>query len=125
MAIIIKTGTKEETSVQIAQKILKINNDKKEELNFLRETTIEQLMTIKGIGKVKALQLKAIGELSIRMSKPSDYRKIKINEPNDLAKILLAEMRFEKREIVKIVILNIKNEILKIKDIAIRRFKLC
>ena len=35
-------------------------------------------MQIKGIGRVKAIQLKAICELSIRMSKPSNYKKIKI-----------------------------------------------
>ena len=53
------------------------------------------------------------------MSKPADYRKIKIKEPYDLAKILLAEMQHEKREIVKVVILNSRNEVMKIKDIAL------
>ena len=76
-------------------------------------------MKIKGIGKVKAIQLKAMCELSIRMSKPSDYRKIVIHEPYDVAKIMLQELRFEKREIAKLVVLNNKNEILKIKDISL------
>ena len=120
LAIIIKSGTKEETSVQLAQKILNLNNDTKDgELNYLKNTTIEELMSIKGIGKVKAIQIKAICELSIRMSKPSDYRKIVIHEPYDLAKIMLQELRFEKREIAKLVILNNKNEILKIKEISL------
>lgn len=119
MAIIIKTGTKEETSVSIAQKILKLNTNKNEgELNFLREITLEQLMEVKGIGKVKALQIKAICELAIRMSKPTNYKKIAIHTPNDMAQILLEEMRFENREIVKLAILNSKNEILKIIDVA-------
>ena len=39
----------------------------------------------------------------------------------DLAKIMMEELRFEKKEITKIVILNNKNEIIKIKNIAIRR----
>ena len=37
LAIIIKTGTKEETAVGLAHQILKLNTDKKDDLNFLRE----------------------------------------------------------------------------------------
>lgn len=120
LAIIIKTGTKEETSVELAQKILKLNtNSKEDELNFLRDVSLEEFMQIKGIGKVKAIQLKAVCEIAIRMSKPSNYKQIKIKTPDDIAKILLNELRFEKKEIVKLVILNNNNEILKIMDIAI------
>ena len=119
LAIIIKTGTKEETAVSIAQKILKLNtNENIGELNFLRDLSIEQLIEIKGIGKVKAIQIKAVCELSIRMSKPNNYKKIIIKKPEDIAKLLISEMRFEKREIIKLIILNNKNEILKILDIA-------
>ena len=106
LAIIIKTGTKDETSVGLAQKILSIKKEEKtvDELNSLRNITIEELMQVKGIGKVKAIQLKAVCELAVRMSKPSNYKKIKIKTPDDLAKLVLNEMRFEKREIVKIKI---------------------
>ena len=121
LAIIIKTGTKEETSVQL----LNLNDTKEDSLNFLRELTIEELIQIKGIGRIKAIQLKAVSELAIRMQKPSNYKKIVVNKPYDLAKILMEELRFLKREIAKIVILNNKNEILKIEDIALRRSKFC
>ena len=120
LAIIIKTGTNEDTSVQVAQKLLSLcENTKDGELNNLKNMTLEELMALKGIGKVKAIQIKALCELSIRMYKPSDYRKIVIRKPEDLAKIMLEELRFEKREIAKLVILNNGNEIIKIKDISI------
>ncbi len=120
LAIIIKTGTKGETSIQLAQRLLAISdNNQKQGLEYLKELTLEELKRIKGIGKVKAIQLKAMCELAIRMAKPADYRKIKIKSPYDLAKILLLEMQNEKREVVKIVILNSRNEIIKIKDIAL------
>ena len=118
LAIVIKTGNKQETSVQLAQKILNLNDTKEEGINFLRNITIEELMKIKGIGKVKAIQLKAVGELANRMAMPTSYKKITIKEPFDLAKIMMEELRFQKKEIVKIVILNNKNEIIKIKDLA-------
>ena len=119
LAIIIKTGTRTENSVQIAQKILNMNNENIDELNFLRNLTIEELTKIKGIGKVKAIQLKAVCELAIRMSRPNNYKKVKIRQPYDLAKLLMNELRYEKKEIAKVVILNQKNEILKIQDVAV------
>lgn len=120
LAIIIKTGTKQETSVQLAQKILRLNNSKNiDELNFLRELSLEELMIINGIGKVKAIQIKAVCELSIRMNRPIDYKKVVIKEPNDVAKLLMHDLRFLKREIIKVIILNNKNVILKILDIAL------
>ncbi len=120
IAIIIKSGTKEETSVQIAQKILNLNNDPQMgELNFLKSMSLQELMQVKGVGRVKAIQIKAICELAVRMSKPTNYRKIQIKNTSQLANMVLEEMRFEKREIVKLFLLNSKNEILKIVDIAL------
>jgi len=119
LAIIIKTGNKEETAVQLAQRVLNLNNDKTEGLNFLKNVTLEELMSIKGIGKVKAIQLKAIGEITNRMIMPINTKRIRINTPGDLAKIVMEELRFRKKEILKIVLLNSKNQVLKIEDLSI------
>ena len=120
LAIIIKTGTKEETSVHIAQRILNLNYDPQMgELNFLKSITMEEQMQIKGIGRVKAIQIKAICELAIRMSKPSNFKKIQIKCTEQLANLVMEELRFEKREYVKLFLLNNKNEILKNIDTAI------
>ena len=118
IAIIIKTGTKEETAVVLAQQILKLNNTKEENLKFLMDLTVEEFMKIKGIGKVKAIQLKAVCELATRINTISNYKEKQIKRPQDIAEILIEEMRFEKQEILKIAMLNNKNKLLKIKDIA-------
>ena len=71
LAIIIKTGTKEQSAVSIAQNILKLNEQAEQEnLRFLQEIALEEFMKIKGIGKVKAIQLKAICELTKRIARP-------------------------------------------------------
>ena len=120
LAIIIKSGTKEETSVQIAQRILKLNYDPEMgELNFLKSVSLEELMQVKGIGRVKAIQLKAVCELSVRMSKLSNYKKIQIKSTEDIANLVMEELRLEKREFVKLFLLNTKNEILKNVDVAV------
>ena len=119
LAIIIKNGTKEHTSVDLANEILKLKNKTSENsLRFMQDVSIEEFMNIKGIGKVKAIQLKAVTEIAIRMFKTSNYKAITIKQPHDLAKILMSELKFEKSEKVKIIVLNNKNEIQKIKDIA-------
>ena len=120
LAIIIKTGTKNETSLELAQKILKLNqNTKEDELNFLSNISLEEFMQIKGIGKVKAIQLKAVCELSKRMNKPTNYKKIQIKKPDDMAKLMFAELKDETKEIVKLVMLDSKNMITKILDVAV------
>ena len=120
LAIIIKTGTKDETSVMLAQKILNLRDDNsKQDLRFLQDISIKELMTIKGIGKVKAIQLKAIGELTKRLSKPIDNIKIKVKTPKDIANLFMQELRYEKREILKLIVLNAKNIIQKIVNISL------
>lgn len=119
LAIIIKTGTKENTAVGLAQKILKLNNGlDKEDLSFLQDIAIKDFMKIKGIGKVKAIQLIAVCELAKRMNKPINKQNIKINNSNDVAKLLMNELRYEKREKAKLILLNGKNILLKIIDIS-------
>ncbi len=120
LAIIIKTGTKEESSISIAQRILNLNKSvRTENLRFLQEIAIEEFMQIKGIGKVKALQLKAICELTKRISRPIDNKKSIIRTPKDVANLLMPELKYEKREVAKVLILNIKNVVLRIVDISL------
>ena len=118
LAIIIKTGTKEETVIGLAQQILKLNNGNQDNLSFLRDLTVEEFMKIKGIGKVKAIQLKAVCELATRMNSVTNYKQKQILKPKDIAEILIEKMRFEKQEILKVALLNNKNKLLKIKDVA-------
>ena len=120
LAIIIKTGTKKASALNLAQEILALNNQKSENnLTFLGELTINELTSIKGIGKVKALQILAITELSKRMLVPIKTTQQKIKTTEDIAKIFMSEMANEEREIAKIVILNSKHVILKIMDLSI------
>lgn len=115
LAIIIKNGTKDFTAIDISNAILKkVNNN----LRDLQDIPLHEFKEIQGIGKVKAIQLKAICELTKRISRPINDAKIQIKNTDDIAKILIEELKYEKREIVKLVLLNTKNIILKIMDIS-------
>jgi DNA repair protein RadC len=113
LSIIIKTGTKEYTSIDLANKVLNLNTHSN--IRGMLDCSIEEFMTVKGIGRVKAIQLTAIGELAKRMSKPLN---IKITSPNDVCNLLMDELKYEKREKVKVIILNAKNNILKMIDLG-------
>lgn len=117
LAIIIKTGTRQETAVDLAQRILSIDNN--DSMRFLEDISLEELKKIKGIGRVKAIQLKAVCEIAKRISKPINSKKIVIKAPKDVADILMEELKYEKRETLKVLILNTKNVVQKIIDIAV------
>lgn len=119
LAIILESGTKDETSIQLAYKVLALSNDSEEnELRFLQTLSIEELKKIKGIGRVKAIRLKASLEIARRLSKPIK-RELYVSSSKDVAKLVMEELRFEKREIVKTIILNNKNKVLKIQDVSL------
>ena len=113
LAIIIKTGTKEENSIDIANRILLMSDS----LKGLQNLSLTDLENIKGIGKVKAIQLKSVCELAKRMSKENDVMK-QVKYPKDVAEIFYEEFKMEKQEIFKVVLLNTKNYITKIIDFA-------
>lgn len=115
LAIIIKNGTKEFTAIDISNRILnKINNNLRE----LQDISLDDFRDIPGIGKVKAIQLRAICELAKRMSRPINDSKIQIRTTKDIAEMFMDELRYEKREIVKLILLNTKNIVMKIIDIS-------
>ena len=120
LAIIIKTGTKKQSVITIAQQILNLgSNTNNDSLRFLQELSLQEFMQIKGIGRVKAIQLKAICELTKRISRPINNQMIKIKTPKDVVNLLMPELRYERREMAKVVLLNTKNIVVKITSISL------
>lgn len=119
LAIIIESGTKEETSIQLAQRVILLGNSYTENnLRALQNLSLEELKKIKGIGRVKAIRLKAAFEIAKRLAQPIE-KEIFVKSSEDVAKLFMEELRFEKREIVKILILNTKNKVLRIQDVSL------
>ena len=102
LAIIIKSGTKGESSLGTAQKILSMKNKNSDSLRFIQDMSTQEFMKIKGIGKVKAIQLKAVCEFAKRLSRPIEVPQVQINRPEDIANLLMDELKYEKREIAKL-----------------------
>lgn len=118
LAIIIKNGTKNVSALNLAQEVLALDY-KNENLTFLTELDMKELMRIKGIGKIKAIQILAVIELAKRINQPKKRKEYKIKTTEDVAKLFINEMANEKREIAKLIILNTKNIVMKIIDLSI------
>ncbi|MCT4598217.1 MAG: DNA repair protein RadC [Vallitalea sp.] len=116
LAIIIRSGSKKERSIEIAQRILSI---KKQGIRGINDLTLEDLQKISGIGRVKSIQIKAIAELSKRISKYNGVAKVKISSPSSIASIYMEEMRYLQQEHLKIVFLDTKNKIISDKFLTV------
>jgi DNA repair protein RadC len=110
LAIIIKSGTKSVKAIDIASQILTMSA---EGLVGLHKFTVEELKSVKGIGRVKAIQLKALAELSIRLSSAKPIKRISVTSPSFVANMFMEEMRHLEQEHIKLIILNNKNHIIK------------
>ena len=72
LAILIRTGTKQFNAIQLGKAII----EKADNIRYLQNITIEELESINGIGKTKAVQIKAALELGNRIAsyKPAKYK---------------------------------------------------
>lgn len=115
LAIILRTGTKSETAIDMASRLI----SSKEGLKFLSSCTIQELSEIKGIGKAKASQIKAAVELGKRIKNFRADNKIKISSPEDIADLVMEDMRYLKKEHLRVIFLNTKNIVIDVKDLSI------
>lgn len=118
LSIIIKNGTKNLNALQIAQNIISKNVNIYSDFRFLQQISINELIKFEGIGKIKAIELKAVGEIAKRIEKPINEEKLFITSRKDIVQLFMQQLRYEKTEILKLVMLNNKNRIQKIETIA-------
>lgn len=105
LAVIIKSGTREYQSIDLARMILN-HCTLCEGLHGLNYLSMQQLQEIKGIGRVKAIQLVCVCELSKRMAKSSARKKLTIQNPATIADYFMEEMCYEKTERMKVIFLD-------------------
>ena len=62
---------------------------------------------------MKAIQIKAVCELATRINAPINNMNLKITRPQDVANMFMEELKHEKQEKLKLLLLNTKNEVIK------------
>ncbi|MDF2588299.1 MAG: hypothetical protein K0S41_2140 [Anaerocolumna sp.] len=112
LAVIIRTGSKNERSIDVASRILKHSHSYPGLLG-LNYLTMKELMSIKGIGRVKAIQLLCITELTKRMAKATNDGGLRLTTPETVANYYMQDLRHLKQEKILLVMLDTKSRILK------------
>lgn len=115
ISILLRTGTKEmsvqELSIQLLNEV--------GSLEGLKETSLETLSKIKGIGEVKAITLLTALELGTRVEEVPHIQKKSIKSAADLYQIFVKKMKDLSQEHLVAVFLNSKNKIIDYKTIFI------
>ena len=109
IAILIGSGTKNETAVALSKKILSSANNN---LNELGKVSIKQLMKFKGIGEAKAVSIAAAMEIGRRRQNEKALFKEQISESRavfNLLQHLIADLPHEE---FWIVYLNNSNKVI-------------
>lgn len=108
LAIMLRTGSKEESVVQLANKLLTTF----EGLRLLKDASVEEMTSIKGIGTAKAVQILAAVELGRRIHRLQYEDRYVIRSPEDAANYVMEDMRFLSQEHFVCLYLNTKNQVL-------------
>lgn len=116
LAVIIGSGSKGDTAIDLARRILSLDN---RGIALLSDVSLEELIELKGIGLSKACQVLAAIEIGKRLNKVGPHDKVRITNPSIVADILMDEMRYLNKEYFKIAILDTKNQILSIENISV------
>jgi DNA repair protein RadC len=113
LAIILRTGVKGKSAVDLARAML-------QRFKTFRNMSHRSIKDwdIKGLGPAKITQIKAAVEIGRRFGEEIlREKKIKITSSKDAAEIMMNRLRDIKKEIFKVLYLDIKNRIIEIKEI--------
>lgn len=115
LAILLRTGTAQVSVLELAGQILK----QFETLENFRRASIEELMTISGIGMTKAVEIRAMMELGKRIQTTERKRYGQVKGSQQFASHLMQEMSDYDQEHLVAVYLDSQNRVIKKRTIFV------
>ncbi|EJO7236056.1 DNA repair protein RadC [Listeria monocytogenes] len=108
VALIIETGTKNESVLTIANRIImKFKN-----VGEMQYASIEEFQLVNGIGIAKASKIMAAIELGRRISIVTEQEEVVVRCPEDAVKLVMPELAFLFQEHFHCLFLNTKNQVI-------------
>lgn len=111
IASIIRSGSKEYTSVALADHLLDLRKGK-EGLKGLCSLSFEELTSVPGIGRVKAVQIQCVFELAKRISRQEAKKTLNFSEPDSIAEYYMEDFRHKEQEHILLLLLDNKSNLL-------------
>jgi len=115
LAILIGSGSKNESAVELCRKILKSSHDN---LNELARLSINELCRFKGIGEAKAVTICAALELGKRRKTNEVLERIRISQSSDLYELFEPILLDLKHEEFWVAYLNGANKVIEVKKLT-------
>ncbi len=112
LAIIIRTGTSSKTPMEIGNSILALSDRYGKGIAGIRYLSYEDMLSVKGIGKVKAIKLMCIAELSDRIARSRAMVRLEFNKPETVADYYMEKMCNHQREHTVLVCLNTQDQLI-------------
>ena len=100
-----------QSCVELAREILRFSPSASGLLG-LHHLSVQELMKIRGIGKVKAVQLKCITELSTRIATMRAKESLCFTDPSSIAEYYMERLRHEEQELLICMMFDTKNHLL-------------
>lgn len=118
LAVILRTGSREMSSLDTAREILKktVNG---ESIAGIEHIGDEELLKIPGIGRVKLILLKCLTEFSKRLWKAKVRGNIRFSDPKSCAMYFMEDMRHLAHEEVRVLSLDSKSNYISSKVITV------
>lgn len=116
IAVLIGSGTRELSAVDLSKLILQsVNNN----LNELAKLSINDLIKFKGIGDAKAISIAAALELGRRRKESEKLKKLKIGSSTDVYEAIRPYLMDLQHEQFWVLLLNRANEVIRPQQISI------
>lgn len=112
LAIILRTGTRDKSAVELAEEILALSQTPRTGLLGLYDIPLERLLEIKGVGEVKAVKVKCITELAMRINIACAQKGLIVNNPATIANYFMEKLRHRRKECVILAGLDAKGQII-------------
>ncbi len=110
LAILLRTGTRTESVLRVAERVLARYQDKG--LLAVMHMSAEELAEIQGIGSVKAATVLAAVEIGRRLSVRAAEKREVIHGPEDAAAYAMPHFRYEQKEHFAVLLMNTKNHVI-------------
>lgn len=112
LAVILRTGSKGTSALELSKSVLNETAAPKGLLG-LHQLTVNDLMNIHGIGKVKAVQLKCILEIARRMAREEAGEGTAFTSAEAVAGYYMEDLRHREQEVLLVLMLNQRGRLLK------------
>ena len=116
IALILHTGTRNKSAIGLGEDVLSAFSAG---IGSLGGCTLEDLLQIDGIGASKACRILSAVELGKRIAKAVPMRRFSVEKPEDIVQLFMEELRYQKKEHFKCVLVNAKAEIIAVDSVSV------